>query len=204
MTARTVKIFLVLLLPVLIICQAAQEAGATYYKYRDGRGEVCITNKLESVPIKYRSTVKVINDEELTRKDWGARKQANTAPPVAEESPARKPGGDTASESPFGRLAANYPWVKLLAIVCGAVAGFLIVAKLVSHLPSPQLARLVCLVYFFSIFLFVYKTYADHLVDGYFTIKKKVVTMFRKANEREGLKPDEKPADGGGEIPADR
>jgi hypothetical protein len=52
------------------------DARAEFYKYKDSGGNLIITNKLEDVPKKYRSRVKVVWDDELEAKDPRARKQA--------------------------------------------------------------------------------------------------------------------------------
>jgi hypothetical protein len=51
-------------------------ARAEFYTYKDSRGAVVITNKLEDVPRKYRQRVKVVWDEELEAKDPLARRRA--------------------------------------------------------------------------------------------------------------------------------
>ena len=48
---------------------------AEFYKYKDSAGNLIITNRLEDVPHKYRSRVKVVWDEELEAKDPLARRR---------------------------------------------------------------------------------------------------------------------------------
>lgn len=52
------------------------DVQAEFYKYKDASGSIVITNKLENVPKKYRKSVKVVWDEELTAKDPLARRMA--------------------------------------------------------------------------------------------------------------------------------
>jgi hypothetical protein len=47
------------------------------------------------------------------------------------------------------------------------------------------MGRVICIVFFFGIFTFLYKVYADYVTASFFTIKEKAVTMFKKANVRE-------------------
>lgn len=51
-------------------------AQAEFFKYKDSTGSLVITNKLENVPQKYRKSVKVVWDDELTAKDPYARRMA--------------------------------------------------------------------------------------------------------------------------------
>ncbi|HEX9023276.1 MAG TPA: hypothetical protein VF799_05495 [Geobacteraceae bacterium] len=165
-------------------------AHADYYKYRDSSGIVCITNKLSSVPAKYRAKMKVIRED----KPQQANRENQTPPPSAgqpalTESPPSGGGAQSATptraDSHVGRFAARFPWIKPILVVFGMVAAFFAVARLTSVLPSPQLSRLISIVFFVGLFLFTYKVYADHLVDGYFTIKAKILKMFANANVRE-------------------
>ncbi|MDA8415337.1 MAG: hypothetical protein M0023_16305 [Desulfobacteraceae bacterium] len=54
------------------------EARAEFFKYKDSSGAVVITDKLDNVPKKYRSRVKVIWDEDLDAKDPLARRRAQS------------------------------------------------------------------------------------------------------------------------------
>jgi|SRR6185369_2539622 len=71
-------------LPVISICSFISamlflrppDVQAEFYKYRDSRGALVITNKLEDVPKKYRKSVKVVWDDDLAAKDPLARRTA--------------------------------------------------------------------------------------------------------------------------------
>jgi hypothetical protein len=51
-------------------------AGAEFFKYKDDGGNLIITNRMEDVPKKYRSRVKVVWDKDLEAKDPLARRNA--------------------------------------------------------------------------------------------------------------------------------
>lgn len=57
--------------------------------------------------------------------------------------------------------------------------------KLSSLLSSALLAKVIYLAFFLGVFAFAYKSYAEHVTSSYFSIKKKVLAMFEKANRRE-------------------
>jgi len=59
---------------ILFLCPS--DVQAEFYKYKDSRGALVITNKLEDVPKKYRKSVKVVWDDDLAAKDPLARRTA--------------------------------------------------------------------------------------------------------------------------------
>ena len=179
-------------------------ACADYYKYRDNKGIICITNNLNAVPPRYRSTMKVIREDKPGRLDRG--NQAQTTPgvsPVVREQAATghdQPAATSSqSDSPFTQLLARFPLIKMLIIIAGIVAASIIIVKLTSMIPSPQLARLINIVFFLGLFVFAYKLYADNLVGNYFTIKTKVLGIFTRANVRAAPEAETKPPEASGE-----
>ncbi len=188
------KPFLHGLLLFIFIPWSPPTALAEFYRYTDSKGSVCMTNKLDTVPKEYRSTVKVIrNGKESTLQ------QLSDEPPQAVQDPSLQKQENAPADTPvpkgrLGQLAARFPWLKPLLIVGGILTGFLLVARITAHLPSAQLGKIIYLAFFLGVFTFAYKSYADHVCNSYFTIKHKVVSMFKKANDREGLRPADKPA----------
>lgn len=61
---------------VLLLLVANSPALADFFKYKDDKGNLIITNRFEDVPKKYRSRVKVVWDKDLTAKDAVARRSA--------------------------------------------------------------------------------------------------------------------------------
>ena len=64
----TVAAVMLLMLP--------QVSMADFFKYKDNKGNLIITNRFEDVPKKYRKRVIVIWDKDLTAKDPVARRSA--------------------------------------------------------------------------------------------------------------------------------
>jgi hypothetical protein len=194
MNMRKVKAVLPVLVGILL-CLSGQEARADLYKYKDGKGIVCITDKLESVPVKYRGSMQVLADDSRGRKEQAAQSQSAPGRAVSAEQPAVKSGEQAvapASAGSLGESAASRPWVKPLTIAVGVLVAFFLVVKISAALPSRQFGRLIYLAFFLGIFVFAYKSYAEHVTSSYLGIKSKILTMFKKANEREGLNPENK------------
>ena len=179
--------FGLLKLLVTVICTAGclpapKQALADYYKYTDDGGTVCMTNKLSNVPAKYRQRMKVVREATLSAKDTKP-KEPEGAPPQAVPVIQQEPVETLAP--PAGAPAGSFPWRKLMIFVAGSVAGLYAVTKAAGSLTSPLLGRVIYLLFFFGIFLFAYKSYADSLVTNYFSIKDKVLDMFKKSNVRQ-------------------
>jgi hypothetical protein len=169
----------------------ASTTFADFYQYKDGKGTIHMTNKLESVPEKYRATMKVVREDKPPTQPAPAAAE-QTAPAAADQQQASQ-AKETQPQSRFGQLCSRFPWLKPLLFVGGFLVAFLLVATLTDFLPSPMLARVIMIAFFLGAFVFTYKVYADHLASGYLTMKEKMLTMFKKANEREGLAPEDKP-----------
>ena len=183
---------------VLLLAVAAipLPARADYYSYTDANGTPVITNRLEAVPRKYRAGMRVVKEDKPAAARNGSRPVTTSPgamppgpgpavraePVIAPESPAPvRPSQASRVEE----YAQRFPWLKPLGIVAGLLAGFVAVARIASHLSSPQFARVLYLGFFLGVFVFAYKSYAESLVERYFTVKARIVSLFRKANARQ-------------------
>jgi len=183
----------------LIFCLTAGSvtaALADYYKYTDAGGAVNITNKLDAVPQRYRSRVKVISDDALSKQDRGARKGEQPAS-AQEETPmpgdAAAPAPAAAPQGKIAELSARFVWFKPLLYLAAILAAFLAVIKLASVVPSAQLSKLIYLSFFIGVFVFLYQAYVEHVVADSLAVKEKAVTMMKKSSEREIPLPGEAP-----------
>lgn len=179
-------------------------ACADYYRYTDNKGIICITNNLNAIPLKYRSSMKVIREDKSGRPDRGIQMQSPQGGSAALREPAaaghdRQAATPSQSDSRFVRVMARFPLIKLLIIIAGIVALSIIIVKLTSLIPSPQLARLINIALFLGLFVFAYKLYAENLVGNYFTIKTKILGIFKRANVREAPETGAKPPEVSGE-----
>ena len=184
MTLRILQLMLLFAVTLGIVPVAL----ADYYKYTDASGAVNISNKLESVPQKYRSHLKVIKDETLSKQDTGARKEQQPEPAQEESSMSKETAAPAPALAPQGKIAelsARFIWFKPLLYVGAILAAFLVVLKLASVVPSPQLSKLIYLSFFIGVFTFLYKAYVEHVVADSLAVKQKAVTMMKKTNVRE-------------------
>jgi hypothetical protein len=146
--------------------------------------------------------MRVIREDKPGRLDKGSPMQTpQVGSPVIGESAAgndRHAAAASHSGSRFARLLARFPLIKMLMIIAGIIVASGIIVKLTSLIPSPQLARLINIVFFLGLFVFTYKVYSDNLVGNYFTIKTKIVGIFTKANMREAPETVGKQPEAGG------
>lgn len=74
--AITFPLCAVLMLAAVLPLLLATESRADFFKYKDDKGALIITDRFENVPKKYRNRVKVVWDADLEAKDPVARRQA--------------------------------------------------------------------------------------------------------------------------------
>lgn len=163
-------------------------ALADYYKYTDRQGVVSITNKLESVPAKYRSTMKVVR--ETPKAAPGAASQAQQAQPpeAAPEAVSDPAGAQEQAQAPAGKfaeLSARFPWFKPLVYLAVILALFVAVLKVSTLLPSPLLSKAICIAFFLGVSVFLYKSYVAHVVESTARIKENASNMMKKSMVRE-------------------
>lgn len=169
---------------------------ADYYKYTDSKGVVNITNKLQSVPAKYRSTMKVVR--ESPKKEAAAAPAQEPASQVstAEPDPAAQAASAPAPAGKFAELSSRFVWFKPLVYIAAIVALFIAVAKLTTVVPSPVLSKLIYISFFMGVMVFVYKAYVEHVAASTQRIKDNAVSIIKKSSAREEivLPGDEPPA----------
>jgi exopolysaccharide biosynthesis protein len=68
--------FALLIVAVVMQLILPQVSMADFFKYKDNKGNLIITNRFEDVPKKYRNRVIVVWDKDLTAKDPLARRSA--------------------------------------------------------------------------------------------------------------------------------
>ena len=68
--------YVLLFVVVAMLLVLPQVSMADFFKYKDNKGNLIITNRFEDVPKKYRKRVIVIWDKDLTAKDPVARRSA--------------------------------------------------------------------------------------------------------------------------------
>lgn len=179
-------------------------ACADYYRYTDNKGIICITNNLNTIPPKYRSTMKVIREDKPGRLEGGSQTQTSqgrSSEALEQSAASHDRQGDTPSQSDsqLAKFMARFPLIKLMFIIAGIVSASFIILKLTSVIPSPQLARLINIVFFLGLFVFAYKLYSDYLVGNYFTVKEKILEIFTKAKVREVPETEVRPPEASGE-----
>ena len=159
-------------------------AFADIYQYIDEKGTVCLTNDRASVPVAKRKTAKVIREEQKSKL------QPATGDPATSNSPGQHHQAPAVTtKSAAAQQTPNSPAspLKLGGIAAGMVGALLLISRLTRSLTSPQMARVIYVAFFLGTFVLGYKLYADHLVNGYFAIKSRMLTLFAKTQQREGL-----------------
>ncbi|MCM0081845.1 DUF4124 domain-containing protein [Geomonas sp. Red32] len=157
----------------------AATSFADLYKYTDARGVVVITDKLESVPARFRSSVKVIRDA----------KPAPAAEPAAAvdqgAQPAAAPAAETANEGKFAELCSRFPWLKPILWIAAIAAAFVCLTQIVSLLPSPLLGRALYIAFTLGVLLLLYKFVAGSMAENSKALVNDATSLVKKVNERQ-------------------
>jgi len=189
-----VTLFFLLLGAFCFNCATPSDLFADYYKYTDGRGVVSITNKLDSVPAKYRSTMKVVKEDP---KPAPASETQAPEPQSAAAAVPEQPGNASAeSKFPSGKfaeLSSRYVWFKPLVYLGAFLVLLVAIIKLTEQISSPLLSKLIYLSFFFGVFVFMYKSYVAHVVESSTKIKTNAVSIIKNSVPREDLLPGEVP-----------
>jgi len=165
-------------------------ARADFYSYTDSNGAVCMTNTLSAVPPQYRSGMKVVKEEAPPKQEAPPRPRKGTTPVQAPQPETAAPPDDPPAQPGWqlpGRFAPATPLLYSGVIV----TIFLVIRRLVQQLSSALLARMIYVGFFLGVFVYAYKSYAEHVVGNYFTVKARILKMYEKANRRDdsGLQP---------------
>jgi hypothetical protein len=156
-------------------------ACADFYRYTDGSGAVNITNSLDSVPKKYRSTMKVV------REDPAPKKAA--VPETAQEPVSVTPVSQTVAPANaaarLDELSGRFPWLKPLLYLAAIVALWAVIIKVTSLLPSRLLGRVIYVAFAVGVVTFLYKSYAEHVVETTHKLKEDAAAVAQKAAERQ-------------------
>ena len=192
MTTTTIQKLLLFLSCILLL--GVQSAYADYYKYQDRAGAVGIADNLESIPPEYRASAEVVRD------GTGAGGTADAAAHSGQDaSPAKNSKEALVNPPPaqgrFAVLAARYPWVRALAVVCGVLIGLFVLVKLVGLFASHQLGRLISILFSLAILIFLYMKFADQMTNRYQSIKIQVQSTLKKPDQSPAVSPEGKPVD---------
>jgi hypothetical protein len=172
-------------LGILLAVAICTPAAADLYQYTDNRGTVCMTNDLGKVPPAKRKGVKVISEDPKPRSPAASKESTESIPSNQEQSTAALP--TSTLPEPSHSSPPRLPWVKMAIGGLGALILLFLVSRLTRSLSSPQFAKVIYVAFFLGTFVFGYTLYANHLVNGYFAIKGKFISLFAKAQQREGL-----------------
>lgn len=187
---------LVLFFLVSLLLATPSQPLADMYKYTDGRGVVNITNNINSVPAKYRASMKVIKEEVKKTPAAAQEAQPEAAPIPSAPADAVAPAPEQ-PQGKFAQMCERFPWLKPIAYLAGILAALLVIMKVTSQLSSPLLAKVIYISFFLGVFVLLYKTYVGYMVESSARIKRQTETIMKNSVPREPQLPgDEAPPHG--------
>ncbi|HJV66745.1 MAG TPA: DUF4124 domain-containing protein [Geomonas sp.] len=184
--STTARLFFSLLC--LSFFATVSSALADYYTYTDGNGVINMTNRIDAVPKKYRSSMKVVKEEP---KKLSPDRQLEQPEPARDEA-ASAAAPAPAPQSTFEALCDRFVWLRPLSYLAGILALFLVVLKITSVIPSPLVSRLIYVVFALGVFGFLYQAYLGNVMQQTRKAMDDAKSIVEKSKTRqESMRPEE-------------
>ncbi len=183
------RLFLMMGLIIAFGYFSVQEGFAAIYKYIDSDGQINFVDDLQSVPVTYRATAKIVsgeldeksaagssnNDQAKAPANASMSKGVGVAPAVPSEMP--RSAGSSSETTSFGKRA-----VTSVVIIVSAVFAFIILGLLeTDHKKRVAIVRIV-LVWGMTVYL-VY-AHAGDVVQLFSAAGNKVESVHRQSGEK--------------------
>jgi hypothetical protein len=182
-----------LLLLLVILAGYPVSASAEFYRYYDESGGITVTNDYKSIPERYRATVTVVTEKELENKAKAREMRERTengraaqrqhpqphqALPAQSVTSGQTPTPLTDRKETASTPAKNDNWftrqlplLKVTGIIVLFIAGFIFVGRFVSSLAPRPLAIIIRIALFAALAVYLFKGYAEKVVDAFSRIK---------------------------------
>lgn len=163
-------------------------ASADFYRYYDERGGVNVTNDLNSVPERYRTSAVVVTEKELEKRVKAPEKQESLRSLQKKreqqqenaqgQSGSSDPSGTVATEKDVvsdthsdGWLSRQMPLLKLFGLMTLMVGVVMIAGRIVAKLVPHSLAVIIRLALFAALAVYLFKGYSEKIVAAFDQIK---------------------------------
>lgn len=158
---------------------------ADIFKYTDDSNAVCITNNLDSVPKKFRSSVKITKEDVLPsqQKLLPEVQQRTTDPPPA--STQLQPQSEPQKESRDMSAEARKKYMKTGLVLTGIVAGYFILTWLTGSLGFPRIGMSAFLLIVLAGGVYLYNLYIKEMSATFSNLRKDALGMKKNIETRE-------------------
>ncbi len=182
-------------------------AAAEVFRYLDGNGTVCITDKLAGVPQECRVTLQVIGDDGQVIKDAvlptalelqpppkrvETHRQAAAVEATQKSEPDEKaPAAQVQEQGIFDRLS-GFPWYQTVAILAGIVIALMALVKVAGSIPAASAVKLIGLLILSGFMVFAYRNgLGDRVVNTFRGGQEMTSGFVKKVNEHEKVNQEE-------------
>lgn len=194
--------FLAALTILAILAGVPEVSCAAFYRYYDDAGGVNVTNDYSSIPERYRRSVTVIKEKELEKRAKSGERRERTENsnsvksqqllqnngPIAETVPAapadKKAPGAAADKKGGSWLSRQLPLLKVLGIIALLIAAFVAAGKVVAAVAPRSLSIIIRVVMFAGLALYIFKGFADKVVDAFARIKEESSVAQKAVDKR--------------------
>lgn len=174
--------FLRILVISILLCPLSQ-AAADIYKYTDDSGSVCMTNTLNSVPKKYRSSMTVIKEESPAQKTLLPQVQKRNSDPLPYVAPQAQQAVEQEVKSDPVQNRQKY--VRTGLIVAGIIAGYFLLTRLMGTLGFPRIGTLLFLALALVGGVYLYGLYIKEMKEVFGTLRKDAHNIKKNVESRE-------------------
>lgn len=171
---------------ILIVClfvSVAASAHADMFKYRDDSGTLCMTNKLESVPKKFRKKMTVVKEESST-----------LLPPVATQPTENREQATVSPKEPADVAAPpaatnRERYIRTGLVLAGCILLYFVISRICAALSIQKIGTVVILltmlgggVYLYGLYIEEMRAIFSRLRSDSNNIKKNVETREQKSD----------------------
>ena len=159
--------------------------GADMYKYVDDAGSVTITNNIDSVPKKYRASMKVVKEEtplsqqkllpEIQKRKIDPTPSFQTAQP---QSQLQKESSETTADK-------REQYINTGLVIAGLIAGYFILIRLTGSLGFPGTGMVAFVLLVLTSGAYLYKLYIQEMSATFTNLHKDAIGMKKNVETRE-------------------
>lgn len=174
-----------LLFIVITKCYMLSNAYADIYKYTDDSNAVCITNNLDSVPKKFRSSVKITKEDVLPsqQKLLPEVQQRTTDPPPANTHLMTQSEPQKENHAVSAEKQGKY--INTALVLAGIVAGYFILKRLTGSLGFPRMGMIAFLFLVLTGGVYLYNLYLKEMSAVFSDLRKNALGMKKNVETRE-------------------
>ena len=157
-------------------------AFADLYKYVDANGVVCMTNALESVPKRYRTSLTVVKEDQPAPKKLLPEVQKINSDPLPQ--PAAESRQTLQNTAPTA-TGDNSRYLHTGLIISSVVVAYFLLGRLAAALGTPRVGTILFLLLVLGGGIYLYGLYINEMRVMFSSLRKDAMNIRRNVETRE-------------------